>query len=144
MPIPAPVIPPNTITTTTNLPGGSTLVIEGDFSQYNERPKAVPAETAVYQVTASTTGGDAPAMFRCDATAGAITLTFPYSNSAIGRIIYIVKSDSSANAITLAVQSGDNLWKPSTLTTLTSQYQVCALLAATNGTVTGWQCISVS
>ena len=144
MPIPAPVIPPDTITTTTNLPGGSTLVIEGDFSQYNERPKAVPAETAVYQVTASTTGGDAPAMFRCDATAGAITLTFPYSNSAIGRIIYIVKSDSSANAITLAVQSGDNLWKPSTLTTLTSQYQVCAFLAVTNGTVTGWQCISVS
>lgn len=144
MPIPAPVIPPDTITTSTNLPGSSTLVIEGDFSQYNERPKAVPAETAVYQVAASTTAGDAPAMFRCDATAGAITLTFPYSNSALGRIIYVVKTDSSANAITLAVQSGDNLWKPSTLTTLTSQYQVCAFLSVTNGTVTGWQCISAS
>jgi hypothetical protein len=83
-------------------------------------------------------------MFRCDATTAPITLTFPYSNSAIGRIIYIVKTDSSANAITLAVQSGDNLWKPATLTTLTAQYQVCAFLAVTNGTAIGWQCISAS
>ena len=144
MPIPGPVIPPDTITTSTNLPGNSTLVIEGDFSQYNERPKAVPAETAVYQVTASTTAQDAPAMYRCDANLAAITLTFPYSNSALGRIIHIVKVDSSANAITLAVQSGDNLWKPATLTTLTAQYQVCSFLSVTNGTATGWQCISAS
>ena len=144
MPIPAPVVTPDEITVSTNLPGNSTLTIEGDFSQYNERPKAVPAETSVYQITASTTAYDAPAMYRCDATAGAITLTFPYSNSAIGRIIYIVKSDSSANDITLAVQSGDNLWKPAALTTLTLQYQVCAFLAVTNGTAIGWQCISAS
>ena len=144
MPIPAPVITPDTITVSTNLPGTSTLTIEGDFSQYNERPKYVPAETSVYQITASTTTYDAPAMFRCDATAGAITLTFPYSNSAVGRIITILKSDASANAITLAVQSGDNLWKPATLTTLTAQYQVCSFLSVTNGTVTGWQCISAS
>jgi hypothetical protein len=90
IPTPAPVTPPGDqgVPAVTILPGGSALVIEGDFSTYNERPKAVAAEITITTTTASTiTLDNAPYVLRCDCTSNNVAVTLPPANSCIGRIV---------------------------------------------------------
>lgn len=144
MPIPAPTATPDTFDTRTQLPDQSAVSIEFNFSEYNQRAKYVPSETLTYNITASTTIENGPALVRCDCTTGAITVTFPTAASSVGKVLYITKVDAGANAVTLAVQSSDTLWKPATLTTLTTQHQVCGFLSTYDGTNWGWQCLTAS
>lgn len=44
-----------------------------------------------------------------DATAGAVTLTLPDIATALGEAKYIMKTDSSANAVTVAADSSDTI-----------------------------------
>jgi hypothetical protein len=121
------------------IPAASTVIVEQDFNTYNERPRAVPAEIAYINVTASTTLEYTPIIVRVDASAGAVTITFPLSSSAYGRQIWIVKTDATANAVSMAVQSGDNLWRPAAITTITAQYGCQSYLSTFDGTNAGWQ-----
>jgi len=144
MPIPAPVTTPETFNTQPILPDRSAVSIEFNFSEYNQRDKYVPSETITYNITTSTQIENGPALVRCDCTTGAITVTFPTAASSVGKVLYITKVDAGANAVTLAVQSSDTLWKPATLTTLTTQHQVCGFLSTYDGTNWGWQCLTAS
>ena len=130
IPTPAPVTPPGDtgVPAVTILPGGSALVIEGDFSTYNERPKAVAAEVTITTTTASTiTLDNAPYVLRCDCT----------SND-------IAKVDSSTREVSIAVQTGDTLWRPSHFTILKNTHTCCSFIACSDGTSPGWQVLSFS
>ena len=147
IPTPAPVTPPGDtgVPSVTILPGGSALVIEGDFSTYNERPKAVAAEvTITTTLDATITLDNAPYVLRCDCTSNDIAVTMPPANSCIGRIVWIAKVDSSARHVDIYVQTGDTLWRPSHFTTLKNTHTCCSFIACSDGTNPGWQVLSFS
>lgn len=147
MPIIAPNTPPDAPVTNQGvsvpllgtLPAQSVVIIEQKFDEYNERPKATPAEIMYVNVSAATTLEYTPIIVRVDATSAGVTITLPISNSAYGRMVWIVKTDATANAVTIAVQAGDNLWRPSTITTITTQYGCQSYLSTSDGTNSGWQ-----
>lgn len=147
IPTPAPVTPPGDqgVPAVTILPGGSALVIEGDFSKYNERPKAVAAEITITTTTDATiTLDNAPYVLRCDCTSNNIAVTLPPANSCIGRIVWLAKVDSGTNEVSIAVQTGDTLWRPSHFTVLKNTHTCCSFVACTDGTNPGWQVLSFS
>jgi hypothetical protein len=147
IPTPAPVTPPGDqgVPSVTILPGGSALVIEGDFSTYNERPKAVAAEVTITTTTASTiTLDNAPYVLRCDCTAGNMAVTLPPANSCIGRIVWLAKVDSGSHHVDIYVQTGDTLWRPSHFTILKNTHTSCSFIACSDGTSPGWQVLSYS
>lgn len=147
MPIPSPVAPTFEgfdSQRTTNAAGASELIVEYDYSSYNQANPYNYSDLNVINLTASTTIDSAPSVVRCDCTSAAITVTLPYAQSVLGKIVYIAKVDAGANAVTIAVNAGDTLWKPATLTTLTAQHQSCAFASVWDGTNNGWQCISAS
>jgi hypothetical protein len=147
MPIPSPPAPteePFDPSRVTNASGASELIVEYDYSTYNKANPYNYTDLNVINITASAIIDSAPSVVRCDCTSGAITVTLPYSQSVLGKIIYIAKVDVGAFAVTLAVNSGDTLWKPSALGTLTLQHQSCAFASVWDGTNNGWQCISAS
>jgi hypothetical protein len=135
-----PAVPATTgVDYTQTIPAASTVTIEQNFDSYNVRFRAVPAEVSFINVTASTTLEYTPIIVRVDATIAATTITFPLSSSAYGRLIWIVKTDSSVNAVSMAIQSGDNLWRPAAITTITTQYGCQSYLSTFDGTNGGWQ-----
>jgi hypothetical protein len=142
--MPAPVDSAIDLTRVNNASGASELIITYDYSTYNQANPYNYPDLNVINIIASTAIDSAPSVVRCDCTSGAITVTLPYAQSVLGKIIYIAKVDSGANAVTLAVNSGDTLWKPAALGTLTAQHQVCAFASVWDGTNNGWQCISAS
>jgi hypothetical protein len=75
--------------------------------------------------TATISGGT---YFNCDASGGAFTITLPLSSDLDGRGIVIKKTDSSANAVTIATQGGDLIDGLSTQL-LSSQYDALAIVA---------------
>jgi hypothetical protein len=147
IPTPAPVTPPGDqgVPVVQILPGSSVVVIEGDFSTYNERPKAVAAEVTITTNTALTiTLDNAPYVLRCDCTAGNMAVTLPPANSCIGRIVWLAKVDSGSHHVDIYVQTGDTLWRPSHFTVLKNAHTCCSLIACSDGTSPGWQVLSFS
>lgn len=147
MPIPSPVAPTDEAfnpARVNNAAGASEIIVEYDYSTYNKANPYNYSDLNVINIAASTIIDSAPSVVRCDCTSGAITVTLPYAQSVLGKIIYIAKVDSGANAVTIAVNSGDTLWKPTALGTLTAQHQSCAFASVWDGTNNGWQCISAS
>lgn len=141
---PAPVDKPFDPARVSNAAGASELIVEFDYSTYNQANPYNYSDLNVINITASTVIDSAPSVVRCDCTSGAITVTLPYAQSVLGKIVYIAKVDSGVFAVTLAVNSGDTLWKPAALGTLTVQHQSCAFASVWDGTNNGWQCISAS
>lgn len=147
MPIPSPLTPVGDDPVDPvrfNSSGASELIVEYDYSNYNQANPYNYSDLNVINLTASTVIDSAPSVVRCNCTSAAITVTLPYAQSVLGKIVYIAKVDAGANAVTIAVNAGDTLWKPATLTTLTAQHQSCAFASVWDGTNNGWQCISAS
>ena len=65
-------------------------------------------------------------VFVCDASGGAFTLTLPAA-SAEKRILVIIKSDSSVNAVTISRDGSDTI-EGSTTLSLASQYDYAILV----------------
>jgi hypothetical protein len=120
-------------------PASSSITIEQDFNTYNTRPRAVPAEIEYLNVSAATSLEFAPIIVRVNAASAGVTITLPLSSSAYGRKVYVVKTDSTGNAVTIVVVSGDNLWRPAAITTITTQYVCQSYLSTSDGTNSGWQ-----
>jgi hypothetical protein len=147
MPIPSPTAPPSApaanegvfIFPSGILPAQSSVTIEQNFDSYNTRPRAVPAEIEFLNVTTATSLEFTPIIVRVDAASAGVTITLPLSSSAYGRKVWIVKTDATANAVTIVVVAGDNLWRPAVITTITTQYVVQSYLSTSDGTNSGWQ-----
>lgn len=147
MPIPAPTTQPDAPIATQGvsvpvfgtLPAQSSVIIEQNFDSYNTRPRAVPAENAFLNVSAATSLEFAPIIVRVNAASAGVTITLPLSSSAYGRQVWVVKTDSTGNAVTIVVVSGDTLWRPAAITTITTQHGCQSYLSTSDGTNSGWQ-----
>ncbi|MBE3602681.1 hypothetical protein IMX07_03480, partial [bacterium] len=96
----------------TLLPSGVPL---SDMGAYVKQPDAMDAQT----VTASTTLNIASGIIFCNASSGAVTITLPPS-AAQGRYS-ITKTDTSANACTVATAGTDTFVGGATTSALSSQ-----------------------
>lgn len=79
--------------------------------------------------------GDAGTTFDCSASAGAFTITLPQSSTSATFVCAIRKVDSSSNAVTIAVNTGDTINGAATYV-LNAQYQSVTLFNNGNGSWT--------
>jgi hypothetical protein len=110
-------------------PGVSTLVPQK--TMYVGNP-VVPYSANQMQQTIYTTDGQvtyADQLAICDATIASFVLTLPQAASCYGRKVIAVKMDSSVNTVTFTVDSPSAIWKYSTWTGLTKQYETVTWLA---------------
>ena len=70
-----------------------------------------------------------PLLVRCDATTANMTVTLPDSGSTPMVMFHIVKVDSGANTVTIAVQSSDTWYGATAGQTLASQWKSVTLLS---------------
>ena len=97
-----------------------------------------PVNMITKTITASATFYDSPLLVLADATSGAITVTLPVSGSGIGKLCVVMKTDSTANTVTINAASGESIYKLSSFTNLSSQYQAGQFIGVKIGTFNGW------
>jgi hypothetical protein len=110
--------------------GGRKSWFSSVFRFIQRRTKTVNV-TAAYSVAADVF------WVRCDATAGAITVTLPASLDWQGRQIGVIKTDASVNAVTVS-RAGSDLINGSSTKSLASQYSKTVVIS--DGT-TNWDVI---
>lgn len=137
MPIPAPVTPPDSATSSSTgmskvfidntpiTPGGSVEVFNYTLSRQ-------------INITASKTIGDFNSLLVCDATSGAIVLTFPSGKAAVGKMLIVAKTDSTGNAVTISAISGETIYAPAGFSGVTTQYATATFVGVVVGTTGGW------
>ncbi len=76
---------------------------------------------------------DQPGVYYCDATAGNIALTLPDAASSSGWFVAIVKTDSSANTVTLN-RAGTDTIEGATSVVLSAQYDKTAAMSDSSAT----------
>lgn len=89
-------------------------------------------------VTASEAFVDSPLLLMADASAGAITITLPTGGSGVGKLVAVMKTDSSVNTVTINAVSGETVYKLSTFSNLSSQYQAALFIGVKFSTFNGW------
>jgi hypothetical protein len=89
-------------------------------------------------ITATRTIGDYNSLLVCNATTGAITLTFPSGKAAVGKMLIVAKTDSTANAVTISAISGETIFAPAGFSGVTTQYATATFIGVVVGTTGGW------
>jgi len=89
-------------------------------------------------VTATKTIGDYNSILVCNATTGAIVLTFPSGKAAVGKMLIVAKTDSSGNSVTISAISGETIFAPAGFSGLTTQYATVTFVGVVVGTTGGW------
>lgn len=106
-------------------PGGSVEIYNYTFSRQ-------------LTITASKTIGDYNSILLCDATAGAITLTFPSGKAAIGKMLIVAKIDTGSHHVHMIAMSGETIYAPSSFNGLTSHHDTATFIGVVIGTTGGW------
>jgi len=123
---------------TLSLNGATSLSIEQIAISGTPLTPYPPANMITKIITASDTLLDSPALVMVDASGGAVTVTLPTGGSGVGKLIAIMKTDSSANAVTISPSTGETIYKLSSFTTLSSQYQAAQFIGINVSTCSGW------
>lgn len=89
-------------------------------------------------ITASATFVDAPLLIMANASAGAIVVTLPDAGNGIGKLIAIMKTDSSANTVTINAAASETVYKLAAFTNLSTQYQAAMFIGIKNSSFVGW------
>lgn len=89
-------------------------------------------------ITASATFVDAPLLIMANASAGAIVVTLPDAGNGIGKLIAIMKTDSSANTVTINAAVSETVYKLAAFTNLSTQYQAAMFIGIKNSSFVGW------
>lgn len=89
-------------------------------------------------ITASRTIGDFNSILVCDASSGAIALTFPSGKAAVGKMLIVAKTDSTGNAVTISAISGETIYAPAGFSGVTAQYATATFVGVVVGTTGGW------
>ena len=89
-------------------------------------------------ITASATFVDAPLLIMANASAGAIVVTLPDAGNGIGKLIAIMKTDSSANTVTINAAASETVYKLASFTNLSTQYQAAMFIGIKNSSFVGW------
>jgi len=97
-----------------------------------------PVNIITKTTTTSATYYDSPLLVLADATAGAITITLPVAGGGIGKLCIVMKTDSTANTVTINASSGESIYKLASFTNLSSQYQAAQFVGIKVGTFNGW------
>lgn len=87
---------------------------------------------------------DTPACVRADATTAAVTVTLNPSSANSLKMMHVMKVDSSANNVIVALPAGDTLYGATGSLTLATQYKSVTLLAVNNSNVSGWHIIATT
>jgi hypothetical protein len=149
MPIPSPVSPPDDSLPSGNVaagPGLTQIVYEVSETNTGEvYPIYPPNMWRLEELTATATVSiDTPACVRADATAAAVTVTLNSSLSNSLKMMHIMKTDSTANNVIVALPAGDTLYGAAGSLTLATQYKSVTLLAVNNVNVSGWHIIATT
>lgn len=144
MPTPGVLTTPETLQGQT--PGASRIIYTNAPSNLGQEyvPYTNSGFVIVSLTSATTLTDTSPLLVRCDATAGAFTVTLPATSAAFNGFFHIVKIDSGANAITIAIDSTDSWFGSTTPQTLASQWKSVTLIAAFNAldSISGWHVIA--
>jgi len=97
-----------------------------------------PVNMITKVITASESFYDSPLLVMADASAGAVTVTLPTGGSGVGKLCIVMKTDSSANAVTINAYSGETIYKLSSFTNLSSQYQAAVFVGIKVSSFNGW------
>lgn len=89
-------------------------------------------------ITATRTIGDYNSVLVCDASSAAIALTFPSGKAAVGKMLIVVKTDSTGNAVTMSAISGETIFAPAGFSGITTQYSTVTFVGVVIGTTGGW------
>ena len=117
------VLPANNSAVTLVSDNGSNWKI---ISAYNIQLDGVLNKTAGYTILYSDYGKNGQATVYADATAGAITITLEAAASMAGKTVNVIKTDTSANAITVKGNGTTNINAANTLV-LSAQYQAATV-----------------
>jgi len=94
-----------------------------------------------------TIADSSPIIIRCDTTTnGAFTVTLPKSSDAFGGLYHVVKVDSNANSVTIAVDTSDTWFGATAAKTLATQYKSVTLIAVfdSDESISGWHVIATT
>lgn len=97
-----------------------------------------PVNIITKTTTTSATYYDSPLLVLADATTGALTITLPVAGGGIGKLCIVMKTDSTANTVTINASSGESIYKLASFTDLSSQYQAAQFVGIKVGTFNGW------
>lgn len=97
-----------------------------------------PVNIITKTTTTSATYYDSPLLVLADATAGSLTITLPVAGGGIGKLCIVMKTDSTANTVTINASSGESIYKPASFTNLSLQYQASQFVGIKVGTFNGW------
>lgn len=106
-----------------------------------------PATFSVIGMTATTTlDRNPPIVVRCDATSGNITVTLPSTASIDNHIWHISKIDSSANTVTVAINTSDTWYGATAAQTLATQWKSVTLISVNDAvnTIAGWHVVATT
>jgi hypothetical protein len=148
MPIPTPTSPPDDSLPLVGAagPGSSQVFLENPPIEFGQPNIEYPANMwRLEEIAASATVSlDSPFCVRCDCTAGAVSVTLTSSAQNALKMAHIMKTDSSANAVTVVVAAGDTWYGDVAAQTLATQYKSVTLLAVNNNNVSGWHVIATT
>ena len=89
-------------------------------------------------ISASTAFYDSPLLVMASASGGNITVTLPPGGSGVGKLCVVMKTDATANTVTINAYSGETIYKLSSFTSLSSQYQAAMFIGIKIDTYNGW------
>jgi hypothetical protein len=73
-----------------------------------------------------------------DAALAAVTVTLPPAGSGVGKLIAVMKTDSTGNTVTINAVSGETVYKLSSFSNLSSQYQAAMFIGIKFSSFNGW------
>jgi hypothetical protein len=97
-----------------------------------------PVNIITKVITATEAFYDSPLLVMADASAAAITVTLPVAGSGVGKLCIVMKTDSSAFTVTINAVAGETIYKLSSFTNLSSQYQAAMFVGIKVGSFNGW------
>ena len=97
-----------------------------------------PVNMITKVITASAAFYDSPLLVMADAAIAAITVTLPPAGSGVGKLIAVMKTDSTGNTVTINAVSGEAVYKLSSFSNLSSQYQAAMFIGIKFSNFNGW------
>jgi hypothetical protein len=111
-------------------PGKSKAVVTSNVQTRGAfAPPYTPANFTPLSINASANADTGQLIVSANAASAAIIVTLPKAYYANGQFIHIIKTDSTANQVSAAVQTGDTLGRAAAKAWPVAQYETVTLVA---------------
>jgi hypothetical protein len=119
-------------------PGKSKVVLTQNVQTRGAfAPAYPPANFTPISISASANADTGQLIVSANAASAAIVVTLPRAYYANGQFIHIIKTDSTANQVSAAIQSGDTLGKAAAKAWPVAQYETVTLVAQVDSSGNG-------